>query len=91
MQLLKDVDIHSVTGILRLYLRELPEALFTDLLYPALLDSFNHSEGNLVRRLEQLKQQFQKLPPQNKATVQYILEHLIRSFNRLNLRVFSRF
>jgi len=29
-QLLKEVDIHSVTGILKSYLRELPEALFTD-------------------------------------------------------------
>lgn len=33
-QLLKEVDIHSVTGVLKLYLRELPEALFTDALYP---------------------------------------------------------
>lgn len=32
-QLLKEVDIHSVTGILKSYLRELPEALFTDLHY----------------------------------------------------------
>lgn len=29
-QLLKEVDIHSVTGNLKSYLRELPEALFTD-------------------------------------------------------------
>lgn len=77
-QLLKEVDIHSVTGILRLYLRELPEALFTDQLYPVLLESFNQSEGNLVRRHEQLKQQFYKLSQQNKATIQYILDHLIR-------------
>lgn len=77
-QLLKEVDIHSVTGILRLYLRELPEALFTDQLYPALLESFNQSENNLVRRHEQLRQHFNKLPQQNKATVQLILDHLIR-------------
>lgn len=32
-QLLKEVCVHSVTGILKLYLRELPEALFTDLSY----------------------------------------------------------
>lgn len=29
-QMLKEVDIHSVTGNLKSYLRELPEALFTD-------------------------------------------------------------
>lgn len=32
-QLLKEVDIHSVTGNLKSYLRELPEALFTDHYY----------------------------------------------------------
>ncbi|XP_018325417.1 active breakpoint cluster region-related protein [Agrilus planipennis] len=77
-QLLKEVDIHSVTGILRLYLRELPEALFTDQLYPILLEAFNQSGGNLIRRMELLKNCFGKLPHQNKATIQFILEHLIR-------------
>lgn len=32
-QLLKEVDIHSVTGNLKSYFRELPEALFTDQYY----------------------------------------------------------
>lgn len=32
-QLLKEVDIHSVTGNLKSFLRELPEALFTDQYY----------------------------------------------------------
>lgn len=77
-QLLKEVDIHSVTGILKLYLRELPEALFTDHLYPTLLEAFNQSNGNLIRRMELLKDCFTKLPLQNKATIQFILDHLIR-------------
>ena len=33
-QLAKDIDIHVITGLLKLYLRELPESLFTDSLYP---------------------------------------------------------
>ncbi|KAF5278814.1 hypothetical protein FQR65_LT03501 [Abscondita terminalis] len=77
-QLLKEVDIHSVTGILKLYLRELPEALYTDQLYPTLLEAFNQSNGNLIRRMELLKECFSKLPQQNKATIQFILDHLIR-------------
>lgn len=77
-QLLKEVDIHSVTGILKLYLRELPEALYTDQLYPTLLEAFNQSNGNLIRRMELLKDCFTKLPQQNKATIQFILDHLIR-------------
>ncbi|CAH0546403.1 unnamed protein product [Brassicogethes aeneus] len=79
-QNLKEVDIHSVTGILKLYLRELPEALFTDHLYPELLESFNQSNGNLKRRTELLKECFEKLPPQNHATIKYILDHLIKVY-----------
>lgn len=76
--MLKEVDIHSVTGILRLYLRELPEALFTDHLYPELLEAFNQSNGNLNRRIELLNDCFAKLPLQNKETIKFILDHLIR-------------
>jgi len=36
-QLAKDSDIHVITGLLKLYLRELPESLFTDALYPNLV------------------------------------------------------
>ncbi|XP_050301687.1 active breakpoint cluster region-related protein-like [Anthonomus grandis grandis] len=77
-QLLKEVDIHSVTGILKLYLRELPEALFTDQLYPELLESFNQSNSNLKRRIELLNICFEKLPAPNKDTIKFILDHLMR-------------
>lgn len=83
-QLLKEVDMHSVTGILKLYLRELPEALFTDQLYPTLLEAFNQSNGNLKRRTELLKDCFAKLPKQNKETIETILEHLIRVYKHEN-------
>lgn len=39
-QLLKEVDIHSVTGNLKSYLRELPEALFTDYHYQKVSETF---------------------------------------------------
>ncbi|XP_074032954.1 rho GTPase activating protein at 1A [Leptinotarsa decemlineata] len=77
-QLLKEVDIHSVTGILRLYLRELPEALFTDQRYPELLEAFNNTNGNLKKRTELLNECFSKLPEPNKQTITFILEHLMR-------------
>lgn len=47
-QLLKEVDIHSVTGVLKLYLRELPEALFTDALYPELLRAWGSTHVSIV-------------------------------------------
>lgn len=40
-QLLKEVDIHSVTGMFKMYLRELPEALFTDALYQKFFRAFS--------------------------------------------------
>lgn len=33
IQLAKEMDVNVVTGLLKLYFRELPEALFTDALY----------------------------------------------------------
>ncbi|XP_065364346.1 active breakpoint cluster region-related protein isoform X2 [Calliphora vicina] len=82
-QLLKDVDIHSVTGILKSYLRELPEALFTDSLYPKFFETFSRfSNNNEVERITELLQVFEELPLANKASINHILDHLIRVHNR---------
>lgn len=35
---LREADVNSVSGLLKLYLRQLPEALFTDRLYPRFLE-----------------------------------------------------
>ncbi|XP_017887321.1 active breakpoint cluster region-related protein isoform X2 [Ceratina calcarata] len=74
-QLLKGVDVHSVTGVLKLYLREMPEALFTDALYPAFLEAFQSGElskGAALRRV------YEGLPAVNKAVIDFLLAHLIR-------------
>jgi len=44
--LVKNADIHVITGLLKVYLRELPEALFTDSLYPKLVEGFGQSLSN---------------------------------------------
>nr|CAD7588751.1 unnamed protein product [Timema genevievae] len=73
-QLLKEVDIHSVTGILKLYLRELPEALFTDELYPKFLESYNSGgEGGKEKALLHC---FSLLSPQSQNIINYLLGHL---------------
>ncbi|PSN30679.1 hypothetical protein C0J52_20850 [Blattella germanica] len=79
-QLLKEVDIHSVTGILKLYLRELPEALFTDELYPKFFEAFNSSGGSdaATKRRTLLHQCFNMLPQQNQNIINYLLAHLVR-------------
>lgn len=38
---LADVDIHTVTGVLKLYLRELPEPLFTEACYQNFIDALS--------------------------------------------------
>jgi len=38
--LVKNADVHVITGLFKVYLRELPEALFTDALYPKLVEAF---------------------------------------------------
>ncbi|KAK6629842.1 hypothetical protein RUM43_003662 [Polyplax serrata] len=74
-QLLKEVCVHSVTGILKLYLRELPEALFTDLSYEKFLQAWNVGEG---QRDAVLTTCFQALPAQNRDIINFLLDHLIR-------------
>lgn len=39
VNLLGDSDIHAVTGVLKLYFRELPEPLFTEASYKQFVDS----------------------------------------------------
>ncbi|BFG00556.1 active breakpoint cluster region-related protein [Drosophila madeirensis] len=78
-QLLREVDIHSVTGILKTFLRELPEALFTDQLYPRFFDTFSTlSNNNEATRINELLKVFDELPQANKASICLILDHLIR-------------
>lgn len=78
-QLLKDVDIHSVTGIFKCYLRELPETLFTDLLYRRLIETFNKlsnlKESELSNALLQI---YNDVPATNKTSINFILDHLLK-------------
>lgn len=78
-QLLKEVDVHSVTGIFKAYLRELPETLFTDVLYRRFIETFNKfsniNENELSHELQKI---FVDVPTQNKTTINFILDHLLR-------------
>lgn len=78
-QLLKDVDIHSVTGIFKSFLRELPETLFTDVLYRRFIETFNkYSNINENELGHELQKIFTDVPPQSKVTINYILDHLLK-------------
>ena len=45
---MSDVDIHSVTGLLKLYLRELPEPLFTEASYSNFMDALSQCRINVI-------------------------------------------
>lgn len=76
------MDIHSVTGILKTFLRELPEALFSDLLYPRFFETFSaFSNNNEATRINELLKVYEELPQANKASINLILDHLIRLAN----------
>jgi hypothetical protein len=77
-QLLKEVEISSVASLLKLYLRELPEALFTDDLYPRFFDAFNQNETELKK--SHLLQVFKLLPPLNQHIIMFLLDHMIRYY-----------
>lgn len=75
-QLVKEVDIHSVTGLLKLFLRELPEALFTDELYPRFFEAYSAADPE-YRKTTILKL-FSSLPQLNQSIIAYLLEHLVK-------------
>jgi len=67
-------DIHSVAGLLKLYLRELPEPLFIFRFYEAFLDVASNKEE--TKRLINLKKLINGLPKSNKKTVLFLLQFL---------------
>lgn len=75
-QLIKEVDIHSVTGLLKLFLRELPEALYTSDLYPRFFDAYISKDPE--ERRSSLLTLFTELPQLNQSIIVYLLEHLVK-------------
>ncbi|RMX45842.1 hypothetical protein pdam_00022703 [Pocillopora damicornis] len=71
-----EADIHAVAGLLKMYLRDLPEPLFTDDLY------IKFVEANGIKDPEEKKKKmmelFESLPKPNRLTIIYLLDHLRR-------------
>jgi hypothetical protein len=61
-----------------MYLRELPEALYTDDLYPKLFDVFNNPTLDSSTKRRNLLLQFQRLPPQNQHIIVFLLAHMVK-------------
>ena len=76
IELAKTADVNALSGLVKLYLRELPEALFTDALYPQLVESMGLSDPEAKERcLIALKN---SLPEPNRTVVNYLISHLLK-------------
>jgi len=64
-------EIHAVTGVLKLYLRELPEPLLTFELYDEWIESSRIKDRDT--RLQSLWSLIERLPQQNKANLRYLV------------------
>lgn len=73
--LIRETDIHSVTGLLKLYLRELPESLFTNDMYQKYFEArdLKNSEEKEMKMTSLLA----KLIEPNQSTVIKLIEHLV--------------
>jgi hypothetical protein len=71
---MKEIDIHAVTGLLKLYLRELPESLFTNAMYKKYFDAFNIT--NQSEKSKRLLALFSVLTQPNQNIIIVLIDHL---------------
>ncbi|XP_033115007.1 rho GTPase-activating protein 17-like isoform X2 [Anneissia japonica] len=69
-----ETDLHAVAGILKMYLRELPEPLLTNELYDEFLQAGSISDSD--RRLQSLWTVANKLPSYNNKNFRYLIKFL---------------
>eukprot|EP00095_Tigriopus_kingsejongensis_P006139 maker-scaffold98_size375582-snap-gene-2.42 protein:Tk06139 transcript:maker-scaffold98_size375582-snap-gene-2.42-mRNA-1 annotation:"breakpoint cluster region protein" len=76
-QLLKECDIHSVAGTLKLFLRDLPESLFTTPIYQAMIEATRESDPEA--RKNAYLNLFSQIPPNpNQACIVFLIDHMVR-------------
>jgi len=85
-------DVTTVTSLLKLYLRELPNPVITYELYPKFIEVMEMRE--LEERIAEIRHLLALLPPTHKTTLKYVVEHLYRvqeyaSFNQMTSKNLS--
>ena len=71
-----DDDVHVLTGALKLFFRELKEPLIPWEFVNKLLLAANHQSKK--KKVEQMKNLISKMPSAHKATLAYLLRHLVK-------------
>ncbi|KAG8824116.1 hypothetical protein FRC19_002486 [Serendipita sp. 401] len=67
-------DINNVAGLLKMWLRELPEPLMTSALYPGFMEAARNDVDRL--RHIRLHERVNDLPDANYSTLKYLMGHL---------------
>jgi len=93
---LEDVeDVHTVAGLLKLYLRELPTPLFPFDTYSSFIEISKDTSSSKQEKIESVKLLFSLLPPANKALAKSLFKFLskvienshINKMNSVNLSI----
>jgi hypothetical protein len=71
---LRQKSPHLAANVLKLYLRELPDPLFTSQLYNRFMKAVDHPVQEF--KIEELCRTFSDLPEANKTIIFFILTHL---------------
>ena len=71
------VDIHVVTGILKDYLRKLPNPLISEDMYAILNEERDNVSGEPVLQRKMLSKMLKIAPYVNRATLIFIMDHLV--------------
>ncbi|XP_064599453.1 uncharacterized protein LOC135465995 [Liolophura sinensis] len=67
-------DIHSISSLLKMYFRELPNPLLTYQLYDKFAEAVKDEDNKLLK----IHDVVQQLPPPHYRTTQYLMRHLAR-------------
>ncbi|NXW41355.1 RHG15 protein, partial [Nyctiprogne leucopyga] len=76
-------DIHVVTGALKLFLRELPEPLVPYRLFDPFIEAIKLPDPQ--EQVERVAELVQSLPLVNYSTLRYLLAHLCRVIERVDV------
>lgn len=71
-------DVSSVAGLLKLFLRELPDGVVPASLLPSFLQAHRDSAGDEMRLAESLRLLLAQLPGENHALLRYLCSFLVR-------------
>lgn len=74
VDLSKELDVHTISGLLKLYFRDMAEPLLTFKLYDPLISALNEKDRN--KRAKLMHRLVYSLPKERKATLKYLVEFL---------------